>query len=117
MKIAVVSDHAGFELKESIKEYLESLSHEVIDCGTFSKNSVDYPDFADVAAKKILDGSAERGVFICGTGIGISIAANRHKGIRAALCTDIYSARLSRQHNHANVLAMTANTVSLPFAK
>ena len=117
MKIAVVSDHAGFELKESIKEYLESLSHEVIDCGTFSKDSVDYPDFADVAAKKILDGSAERGVFICGTGIGISIAANRHKGIRAALCADIYSARLSRQHNNANVLAMGANIVALPLAK
>lgn len=117
MKIAVVSDHAGFELKESIKEYLESLSHEVIDCGTFSKDSVDYPDFADVAAKKILDGSVERGVFICGTGIGISIAANRHKGIRAALCTDIYSARLSRQHNNANVLAMGANIVALPLAK
>ncbi len=117
MKIAVVSDHAGFELKESIKEYLESLSHEVIDCGTFSKDSVDYPDFADVAAKKILDGNAERGVFICGTGIGISIAANRHKGIRAALCTDIYSARLSRQHNNANVLAMGANIVALPLAK
>lgn len=117
MKIAVVSDHAGFELKESIKEYLESLSHEVIDCGTFSKDSVDYPDFADVAAKKILGGSAERGVFICGTGIGISIAANRHKGIRAALCTDIYSARLSRQHNNANVLAMGANIVALPLAK
>ena len=117
MKIALVSDHAGFELKESIKEYLESLSHEVIDCGTFSKDSVDYPDFADAAAKKIVNCEAERGVFICGTGIGISIAANRHKGIRAALCSDIYSTRLSRQHNNANVLAMGANIVALPLAK
>lgn len=117
MDIVVVSDHAGYELKESVKEYLTSLGHNVIDCGTNSKDSVDYPDFADAAAKKIVHGEAERGVFICGTGIGISIAANRHKGIRAALCSDIYSTRLSRQHNNANVLAMGANIVALPLAK
>ena len=117
MNIVVVSDHAGYDLKESIKEYLTSLGHNVIDCGTNSKDSVDYPDFADAAAKKIVNGEAERGVFICGTGIGISIAANRHKGIRAALCSDIYSTRLSRQHNNANVLAMGANIVALPLAK
>lgn len=117
MKIVVVSDHAGYELKEGVKEYLESLQHEVIDCGAYSKDSVDYPDFADIAAKKILEGGAERGIFICGTGIGISIAANRHKGIRAALCSDIYSTRLSRQHNDSNVLAMGANIVALPLAK
>lgn len=117
MDIVVVSDHAGYELKESVKEYLTSLGHNVIDCGTNSKDSVDYPDFADAAAKKIVNGEAERGVFICGTGIGISIAANRHKGIRAALCSDIYSTRLSRQHNNANVLAMGANIVALPLAK
>lgn len=117
MKIVVVSDHAGYELKEGVKEYLESLQHEVIDCGAYSKDSVDYPDFADIAAKKIIEGGAERGIFICGTGIGISIAANRHKGIRAALCSDIYSTRLSRQHNDSNVLAMGANIVALPLAK
>lgn len=117
MKIVVVSDHAGYELKEGVKEYLESLQHEVIDCGAYSKDSVDYPDFADIAAKKIIKGGAERGIFICGTGIGISIAANRHKGIRAALCSDIYSTRLSRQHNDSNVLAMGANIVALPLAK
>ena len=117
MDIVVVSDHAGYELKESVKEYLTSLGHNVIDCGTNSKDSVDYPYFADAAAKKIVNGEAERGVFICGTGIGISIAANRHKGIRAALCSDIYSTRLSRQHNNANVLAMGANIVALPLAK
>ena len=117
MDIVVVSDHAGYELKESVKEYLTSLGHNVIDCGTNSKDSVDYPDFADAAAKKIVNGETERGVFICGTGIGISIAANRHKGIRAALCSDIYSTRLSRQHNNANVLAMGANIVALPLAK
>lgn len=117
MKIVVVSDHAGYDLKESIKPYIESLGHEVIDCGTHSKDSVDYPDFADKAANKIIDGEAERGIFICGTGIGISIAANRHKGIRAALCSDIYSVRLSREHNDANVLAMGANIVALPLAQ
>ncbi len=117
MKIVIVSDHAGYDLKEGIKPYLESLGHEVTDCGTYSKDSVDYPDFADKAAAVILEGKAERGIFICGTGIGISIAANRHKGIRAALCSDIYSTTLSRQHNDANVLAMGANIVALPLAK
>ena len=117
MNIVVVSDHAGFTLKEDVKAFLESEGHNVIDCGTYSKESWDYPDYANTAALTILEGKAERGIFICGTGIGISIAANRHKGIRAALCSDIYSVRLSRQHNNANVLAMGANIVALPIAK
>ena len=117
MNIVVVSDHAGFTLKEDIKTFLESENHNVIDCGTYSKESCDYQDYANAAALAILDGKAERGIFICGTGIGISIAANRHKGIRAALCSDIYSVRLSRQHNNANVLAMGANIVAIPLAK
>ena len=94
MNIVVVSDHAGFTLKEDVKAFLESEGHNVIDCGTYSKESCDYPDYANTAALTILEGKAERGIFICGTGIGISIAANRHKGIRAALCSDIYSVRL-----------------------
>lgn len=117
MNIVVVSDHAGFTLKEDVKTFLESEGHNVIDCGTYSKESCDYPDYANNAALAILESKAERGIFICGTGIGISIAANRHKGIRAALCSDIYSARLSRQHNNANVLAMGANIVAIPLAK
>ena len=117
MNIVVVSDHAGFTLKEDVKAFLESEGHNVIDCGTYPKESCDYPDYANTAALTILEGKAERGIFICGTGIGISIAANRHKGIRAALCSDIYSVRLSRQHNNANVLAMGANIVALPIAK
>lgn len=117
MNISVVSDHAGFTLKEEIKLFLESEGYNVIDCGTYTKESCDYPDYANTAARTILEGKAERGIFICGTGIGISIAANRHKGIRAALCSDIYSARLSRQHNDANVLAIGANIVALPLAK
>lgn len=117
MNIVVVSDHAGFTLKEDVKIFLESEGHTVIDCGTYSKESCDYPDYANTGVLAILEGKAERGIFICGTGIGISIAANRHKGIRAALCSDIYSARLSRQHNNANVLAMGANIVAAPLAK
>lgn len=117
MDIVVVSDHAGFNLKEGIKEHLQGLGHNVVDCGAYSSESVDYPDYADKAVIEILEGRCERGVFICGTGIGISIAANRYKGIRAALCSDIYSVRLSRQHNNSNVLAMGAGIVALPLAK
>lgn len=117
MNIVVVSDHAGYYLKEDLKKYLMELGHNVIDSGTDSPESVDYPDFADKAAKEILEKRAERGIFICGSGIGISIAANRHKGIRAALCQDVYSTRLSRQHNDSNVLAMGAGIVALPLAK
>lgn len=117
MNIVVVSDHAGFNLKEGIKEHLQSLGHNVTDCGAYSTESVDYPDFADKAVSEILEGRCERGIFICGTGIGISIAANRYKGIRAALCSDIYSVRLSRQHNNSNVLAMGAGIVALPLGK
>ena len=117
MNVVVVADHAGYYLKEELKIYLEELGHTVIDSGTDSPESVDYPDYADKAVKEILEKRAERGVFICGTGIGISIAANRHVGIRAALCQDVYSAKLSRQHNDSNVLAMGAGIVAVPMAK
>ena len=106
MNIVVVSDHAGFTLKEDVKTFLESEGHSVIDCGTYSKESCDYPDYANTAALAILEGKAERGIFICGTGIGISIAANRHKGIRAGLCHNSLEARLTREHNDANILCL-----------
>ena len=106
MNIVVVSDHAGFTLKEDVKTFLESEGHNVIDCGTYSKESCDYPDYANTAALAILEGKAERGIFICGTGIGISIAANRHKGIRAGLCHNSLEARLTREHNDANILCL-----------
>lgn len=117
MNIVVVSDHAGFILKEEVKNFLESEGYGVIDCGTYSKESCDYPDYANEAVQNLLNLKAQCGIFICGTGIGMSIAANRHKGIRAALCSDVYSVRLSRRHNDANVLVMGANIVALPLAK
>src|SRR5690242_9060971 len=102
-RIAIASDHAGVELKAQLKEHLTSLGHEVIDLGPDTTASVDYPDYADKLAAAIKEEQAGQGVLICGSGIGISIAANRHRHIRAALCHDGLSAKLSRQHNDANV--------------
>ncbi len=115
MKIAIASDHGGFHLKEHIKKYLQDKNIEVLDHGTYSEESVDYPDFAAKLCEDITGGGsgAERGILICGTGIGISIAANKCKGIRAALCSDVFSAKMSREHNNANVLCMGARTVGV----
>ncbi|MFA6849900.1 MAG: ribose 5-phosphate isomerase B [Selenomonadaceae bacterium] len=107
MKITIGSDHGAVELKEEVKSVLSEFKDiEVNDIGTFGTTSVDYPDIAETVCQTIVDGSADRGIVLCGTGIGISIAANKIKGIRAALCNDVYSARMSREHNNANVLAM-----------
>ena len=116
-KIVIASDHAGFELKASLKQSLQDEGYEVLDLGAHNTESVDYPDFAAALAGAIRDGEAERGILICGTGIGISIAANRHPGIRAALCHDTTGARLSRQHNDANVLVLGARMVGAEVAK
>ncbi len=117
-KIAIASDHAGFELKQSLIEELRGLGYEPVDLGTDNAmTSVDYPDFGAAMAKTIAGGTCEKGVLICGTGIGISIAANRHSGVRAALCHDETSARLSREHNDANVLALGARLVGDVVAK
>ena len=115
--IAIASDHAGYELKAVLAAELESLGHEGLDLGTDGPASVDYPDFANSLAETILAGRAERGVLVCGTGIGISIAANRHHGIRAATCHDETTARLTREHNDANVLALGARIVGDEVAK
>ena len=104
MKIAIGSDHAGFELKQKIIDRYSSFKFN--DCGTFSNKSVDYPDFGHKVANSVLKGNADYGIVVCGSGIGISIAANRNKGIRAALCTSTEHAKLSRLHNDANVLAL-----------
>ena len=104
--IVVAADHAGFDLKEVIKAELESLGFDVDDLGTHDTEAVDYPDFANALAGAVLNGHARRGVLLCGTGIGASIAANRHRGVRAALCHDAASARMGRQHNDANVLVL-----------
>jgi ribose 5-phosphate isomerase B len=104
MKIAIGSDHAGFRLKGILKKYFTD--HEFIDVGTTSEESVDYPDFAVLAGQKVLAGEADAAILICGTGIGISISANKMKGIRAALCCNEFMAEMSRRHNNANVLAL-----------
>ena len=107
MKIAIGSDHAGFKLKCEITRDLQNDGYDVIDCGTYSEESVDYPDFAEKVAEQVLQNDA-RGILICGTGIGISIAANKIPGIRAALCQNSYVARLAREHNDANIVAVGA---------
>ena len=109
--IAIASDHAGYKLKESLKRVLEKFGISFLDLGTDNEESVDYPDFGSAIAGAILDGRASRGVALCGTGIGISIAINRHQGIRAALCNDINSTKIARKHNNANVLAMGARVI------
>ncbi|MDQ7039305.1 MAG: ribose 5-phosphate isomerase B [Aquificota bacterium] len=106
MKIAIGSDHAGFRLKERIKDFLRAKGHEVIDFGTRSEASTHYPLFAKEVALAVQRGDAHRGILICGTGIGMSITANKFKGVRAALCLNEYMARMSRLHNDANVLCL-----------
>lgn len=106
MKIAIGSDHGGFELKQMLVEKLASSGHEVSDLGCNSNDSVDYPDFADQVCEQVLDGKVQYGILVCGTGIGMSMAANRNQGIRAALCHTEYSARMSREHNDANILCL-----------
>ncbi|MBR4671052.1 MAG: ribose 5-phosphate isomerase B [Butyrivibrio sp.] len=104
--IALASDHGGFDLKEAVKKHLEERGLEVKDFGTYDKSSCDYPDFGRPAAEAVANGECEKGIVICTTGIGISIVANKVKGIRCALCSEVTSARLTREHNDANMLAM-----------
>jgi ribose 5-phosphate isomerase B len=115
-KILVVADHGGFALKAFVVGELQKLGHEVLDLGTHSEERVDYPDYANLLAKEIEKGSAPRGVALCGSGIGISMALNRKKHIRAALCHDVTSARLSRQHNDANVLVLGGRLIGTATA-
>ena len=117
MKIAIGSDHGGFKLKEVIKEYLIKKGYEVSDLGCYSEESVDYPDYAERVAKAVANGEYDLGVLMCGTGIGISIAANKVKGIRAALCHDGLTARLAKQHNNANIICMGGRTTGIETAK
>ena len=104
--IVIGSDHGGYELKNHVIKHLIEMGIEVKNCGCFSEDSVDYPDIAKAVCEEIVSGKAEKGILICGTGIGISIAANKIDGIRAALCSDVYSAKMCRQHNNANVLCL-----------
>ena len=117
MKIAVACDHGAYEYKEMIKEMLLSQGHEVVDFGTDSTASMDYPDTALPCAKAVASSECERGIVMCGTGIGVSITANKVKGIRCALCSDPLSARLTREHNDSNMLAFGQRIIGSEMAK
>ena len=116
MKIVVGSDHAAYELKEAIKEKLTKEGHEVIDVGCDSTESVDYPKYGHAVGRTVASGEAERGIAVCGSGIGISIACNKVTGIRAALCTSVEMAEMCRRHNNANVVCMGARMISQELA-
>jgi ribose 5-phosphate isomerase B len=116
MKIVIGCDHAGYAIKGAVKDHLSALGHEVIDVGTNSSDSCHYPVYAKAACKKILDGECDLGILICGTGIGMSMAANKHNGIRAACCSDTFSARLTREHNDANMLCFGERVVGSGLA-
>ena len=114
--IAIGSDHGGFALKQEIMAHLEERGLEYIDFGTYTEESCDYPQYGAAVARKVADGSCERGILICGTGIGISISANKIRGVRAALCGDCYSAEMTRRHNDANIVALGARVVGAGLA-
>jgi len=116
MRIAIGADHGGYELKQQIAEFLIAQGYEINDLGTHSLESVDYPDFAELVARAVARDEAERGIVICGTGIGVSMSANKVRGIRAALCTDCYMARMAREHNDAQVLCLGARVLGVGSA-
>ena len=115
--VALGCDHAGFELKETVKGYLDTLGFEITDFGTDSEASVDYPDFGSRLARSIDKGEYDRGILICGTGLGMSMVANRFAGVRGALCNDLFSAIMSRRHNDANILIMGGRVIGSELAR
>lgn len=117
MKIAIGNDHVALEMKQQIIAYLEELGHEVIDFGTHTAERCDYPVYGEQVANAVANGQAERGILICGTGVGISLAANKVRGIRAVVCSEPYTAMLSRQHNNTNILAFGARVIGIELAK
>ena len=117
MKIAIGNDHAAVELKQEIKTYLEEMGHQVIDLGVNTPESCDYPEYGAAVGHAVVDGEADCGVLICGTGVGISIAANKVKGVRAAVCSEPVTARLVKEHNNANIIALGARIVGSEMAK
>ncbi|MBI5102623.1 MAG: ribose 5-phosphate isomerase B [Nitrospirae bacterium] len=116
MKVAIGSDHAGFGLKEEIKELLKNLQADIVDCGTNGTESVDYPDFGEKVSGLVSAGSIERGILICGTGVGMSMVANKFPNVRAALCNELFCARMSRMHNDANILVMGGRIIGKDLA-
>lgn len=117
MKLLMGNDHGGIHLKEHLKKYLTDKGYEITDVGAYTEDSCDYPDYAAKLCAELLKGTADKGILFCGTGIGISIAANKCKGIRAAVCNDVYSAKMSREHNDANVLCMGERIVGVGVAE
>ena len=117
MKIAIGADHGGFDLKEAIKVIINGLGHDLTDAGCYSRDPVNYPEIGRIVTGLVASGEVERGILICGTGIGMSIMANRTPGIRAALCHEIYTARLSREHNDANILCMGGRVLGPAIAE
>jgi len=116
MKIAIGADHAGFGLKEDVIELLKGLNHDIVDCGTYNTESVDYPDFGEKVSKMVAAGEVERGILICGTGLGMSMVANKFPNVRAAVCNDLFSAKMSRLHNDANVLVLGGRIIGKDLA-
>ena len=117
MKIAAGSDHAGFPLKRELVAWLEEQGHQIDDLGPFDESSCDYPIYAQLVAGEVLSGNAERGLLVCGTGIGMALAANRFKGVRAVNCNDLFCAKLSREHNNSNILTLGARVIGIGLAK
>lgn len=117
MKIAIGNDHTALEMKEAVKVHLEEKGYEVLDLGTNSTDSCDYPVYGEKVGRAVADGEADLGIAICGTGVGISLAANKVKGVRACVCSEPYTAKLSRMHNDSNVLAFGARVVGVELAK
>lgn len=115
--LAIGCDHAAVDFKNSIIDYLKELGYEVTDFGTYTTDSCNYPEYADKVCKSVLSGESERGILICGTGVGMSIAANKHKGIRCVVCSEPFSARLSKMHNDTNVLSMGARVIGIETGK
>lgn len=116
MKVALGTDHAGYDFKEGLKVFLKDQGYDVQDEGTFNKDSVDYPDYAQRVCKAVVEGQVQFGILVCGSGIGMSIAANKIHGIRAALCHDLYTARMGRAHNNANVIVLPGRLIALTIA-
>ena len=117
MKLVIGSDHAGFQLKVSIDDFLRSLGHDVLDVGAFNENPSDYPDFAEAVGRAVVDKKAERGVLICGSGVGASVAANKIPGVRAGMCHDTYSAHQGVEHDDINVLVLGSRVVGVMLAQ
>ena len=117
MKIAIGNDHTALEMKEAVQVHLEEKGYEVLDLGTNSTDSCDYPVYGEKVGRAVVDGEADLGIAICGTGVGISLAANKVKGVRACVCSEPYTAKLSRMHNNSNVLAFGARVIGVELAK